>query len=180
MDSREVAFKQLSISKYFWISQSRKAPHSVHCHFSVILMLCFHCICFKISQKTRCWKLPTSRAPCCLHTQALVVFLTQADAEASLRAPQSHRSAGRQAHNPAVSQTDPSTKQKSRNGPSGTYTTCSCYFGAGRLKFSNWAFSTSRCWVLREPDPQRHRKRLTGSHEKSSRGPIWFDLILTD
>lgn len=164
----------------------QNALYGEHFHLSMIFMLCFHCICFKISQNIQCWKLPTRQASYSLHIQAYVMFLIQTDAEVSLTALQSHKHSSLCLCSSASHTTLQSpklthiSKQKSQNGPLDTDTTCSCSFGAGRVKFQQLALF---CIPLLGPAGQWSPKALSMAdwiHKRSSRGPIWFDLTSTD
>lgn len=154
-------------------------------HLSKIFLLCFHCICFKISQKTQRWKLSTRRAPYSRRIQALVMFLTQADAEVSLTALQPHKhtmlslcSSGR-APDPAISQTDPYVKAgKSKEAITHSHH-LQLFLWSKKINISateSCPHPTARsCRTLSRKSTQHGRWDST-----SSPRPIWFDLTLTD
>lgn len=135
----------------------------------MIFMLRFHCICFKISQETRCWKLSTRRAPCSLRSQASVTLLPRADAEVPFMALQPHkhavplpRSSGHRPQPCRLPNPPWYKKQKSQKGLSCTYATCSCYFGAERLKFQQ---------------PGSFLRPTAGSYRRSTQAPSAADWV---
>lgn len=150
LDSTEAALYLLYIFKHIWVGQSRKTLYAECFHLSALFSL------HLFSDTTEDAAPKAAHQPCSLHPH-WDYFSNPGCYRSILKAPQPHKRsllfrAKGQTHRPAVSQTDPHALV-----PPAAVT-----LEGERLKSSNWAFPTSHCRVLQEPDPQRLRWRLPG------------------